>query len=172
MGILSGNPKNEPLHYGEVMGIWSYAQKTKAMYAGYQTLLNHAGDKDLRDLIEDLVIDMKKEIPEVEEMLKANGIGLPPAPPDRPKAALESIPAGARVTDPEIAATIAADVAVGLTACSQVIGQAIREDVHALFLKFHSRKAVHGLRVLRLNKEKGWLVPPPLHVERPELAPV
>lgn len=24
MGILSGNPKNEPLHYGEVFGIWSF----------------------------------------------------------------------------------------------------------------------------------------------------
>ncbi len=24
MGILSGNPQNEPLHYGEVFDIWSY----------------------------------------------------------------------------------------------------------------------------------------------------
>jgi len=172
MGILSGNPKNEPLHYGEVMGVWSYAQKTKALYAGYQTLLNHAGDNDLRDLIQDMLTDMKRELPEVEEMLKANGIALPPAPPDRPKASLESIPAGARIQDPEIAATISADIAIGLAACSQVIGQAVREDIHAVFTKIHNKKGTYGLRVLRLNKEKGWLVPPPLHVQRPELAPV
>ena len=28
MGILSGNPQNEPLHYGEVFDIWSYLLRT------------------------------------------------------------------------------------------------------------------------------------------------
>ncbi len=36
MGILSGNPQNEPLHYGEVFGIWSCLAATKAGVDTYQ----------------------------------------------------------------------------------------------------------------------------------------
>ncbi len=35
MGILSGNPKEEPMHYGEIFGVWSYLQTTKGFVAGY-----------------------------------------------------------------------------------------------------------------------------------------
>lgn len=51
MGILSGNFKEEPLHYGEVFAIWSNALSNNGMIAGYQTLLNHVGDKDLKKLL-------------------------------------------------------------------------------------------------------------------------
>ncbi|SFK48357.1 Protein of unknown function [Brevibacillus centrosporus] len=54
MGILSGNPQNEPMHYGEVFGIWSYLSTTKGLLVGYQTFINHTGDKDLKNFLEDL----------------------------------------------------------------------------------------------------------------------
>ncbi|OQP08190.1 hypothetical protein B1691_16515 [Geobacillus sp. 47C-IIb] len=53
MGILSGNPKEEPMHYGEVFGVWSYLLTAKGLLSGYQTLLNHTGDEDLKHFIED-----------------------------------------------------------------------------------------------------------------------
>ena len=52
MGILSGNPKEEPLHYGEVFDLWSSALVNNGKIAGYQTMLNHAGDEDLKKLLE------------------------------------------------------------------------------------------------------------------------
>lgn len=61
---------------------------------------------------------------------------------------------------------------MSLMACSQVIGQAIREDVGLMFAQFHTRRVQYGGTLLRLNKEKGWLVPPPLHQEQPEPANV
>lgn len=88
--------------------------------------------------------------------------------PNRPDAKLEDIPVGARFTDPEIAAKLAADNAVGLVACSQAMGQSIREDIGALFAKYHLTKAAIGLKILHLTKKKGWLIPPPLLVKRPE----
>ncbi|GAA4702247.1 DUF3231 family protein [Brevibacillus fulvus] len=172
MGILSGNPKDEPLHYGEVFGMWTYLFTAKAMMANCQTFLNHAGDKDLKALLEDMIQTQKKEIAQVEELLKANGVALPPTPPDRPKAALENIPVGARFNDNEIATALGSELAAGLVACSQIIGQSVREDVPAMFMDFHTNKAQFGLRTLRLTKEKGWLIPPPLHLKAPELAPV
>ena len=172
MGILSGNPQEEPMHYGEVFGVWSYLSTTKGLLAAYQTFFNHTGDKDLRDFLEDVTRTMKQEVEQVEKVLKVNGVGLPQSPPERPTASLESIPVGARFNDPEIAAGVARDISVGLVSCSQVIGQSIREDIAMMFTQFHTTKVQYGARLLRINKEKGWLVPPPLHLLTPELAHV
>lgn len=163
MGILSGNPTDEPMHYGEVFGTWSFLITVKGLIAGYQTHLNHAGDKDLQKLLEEAIQGGQEEIKQIETLLKENGIGLPPTPPERPKACLEDIPTGARFQDPEIAAAISMNIAQGLVSCSTIMGQSIREDIAMMFGQFHIQKAVLGAKVLRLNKEKGWLVPPPLH---------
>ncbi|MBS4191766.1 DUF3231 family protein [Bacillus sp. FJAT-49705] len=168
MGILSGNPQNEPMHYGEVFGAWSYLSVAKGLHAGYQTFANHTGDNDLKKLIEEAIQGLKQEISQTEELLKVNGVGLPPTPPDRPTADLESIPVGARFADPEISAAVSMDIAAGLVACSQIIGQCIREDIALMFGQFHTAKALLGAKFLKLNKEKGWLIPPPLHLQTPE----
>lgn len=172
MGILSGNPQSEPMHYGEVFGLWSYLTVTNGALVGYQTFINHSGDNDLKKFLEDIVENMKQEMKQVEELLKENGVGLPPSPPERPVATLDSIPVGARFNDPEIAASVSMDIAAGLVACSQIMGQSIREDIAAMFGQFHLSKATYGARLLRINKEKGWLIPPPLHVQTHESAHV
>ncbi len=48
MGILSGNPQNEPLHYGEVFDIWSYLLAAQGAIASHQVFMNHTGDEDLK----------------------------------------------------------------------------------------------------------------------------
>jgi hypothetical protein len=166
MGILSGNPKEEPLHYGEVFDIWSSLLVGNSMIAGYQTMLNHAGDDDLKKLLLDAIETGQQQRKQVEELLKENGVGLPPAAPEPPEACLEEIPIGARIPDPAIAATLSADIAAGLVACSAVIGKSIREDVAMMYGQFHLQKAALGAKALRLNKEKGWLIPPPLHLNK------
>ena len=157
MGILSGNPKNEPMHYGEVFSTWSFLLASKGAIAGYQTHLNHAGDEDLSKLLEEAIHGAKEEVKQIEALLKANGVGLPPTPPERPNASLDDIPAGARFADPEIAVTLSSKISAGLVACSTVMGQAIREDIAMMFGQFHVQKAALGAKVLRLNKEKGCL---------------
>ncbi|MCX7571080.1 DUF3231 family protein [Tumebacillus sp. DT12] len=168
MGILSGNPKDEPMHYGEVYMVWTYLHGELALRTCNQTLLNHTGDKDLRDYIKDKLESSQEVIEELTALLKANGVALPPSPPERADADLESIPAGARFTDMEVAATQAKDNAAGLVMCSKIMGQCVREDIAALFGKYHTKAAGYGLRLLRMMKEKGWLVPPPLHVNHQE----
>jgi Protein of unknown function (DUF3231) len=163
MGILSGNPTDEPMHYGEVFGTWSFLIVAKGLVAGYQTHLNHTGDEDLHKLLEEAIQGGQQEIKQIEALLKENGIGLPPTPPERPEVCLEDIPTGARFQDPEIAAALSMSIAAGLVSCSQIIGQSVREDIAMMFGQFHIQKATLGAKVLRLNKEKGWLIPPPLH---------
>lgn len=169
MGILGGNQKEEPLHYGEVSGIWQYVSGAKGMMAAYQTFMNHTGDKELKNFIQDKINNgMKPQIEEMETVLKENGIALPPAPPERPEAQLEAIPVGARFNDPEIAFSISKNIGTGLVALSQLMGQCTREDIAIMCGRFHADKAQFGLRLLKLQKEKGWLVPPPLHLKVPE----
>lgn len=168
MGILSGNPKNEPLHYGEAFDVWGYSMGKNLSLSCFQTYMNHVGDKDLKELIQDLMDQTKQEIDACNELLKHNEIAPPPAYPEKPSANREDIPVGARFTDPEIFANVYADLSASLVLSSQIMAKCIREDVAAMFEKYHTIKAAISLRALRLTKSKGWLVPPPLHVERAE----
>ncbi|WP_313890932.1 DUF3231 family protein [Psychrobacillus sp.] len=165
MGILSGNPKDEPLHYGEVFGIWTNIATNNGLIAAYQTFINHTGDKELEKIIEESIQVMKDENKHLEVILKLNGVALPPA---RQVARLEDIPLGARFNDPDISAALSMDVAAGLVACSQPMGMCIREDVALMYGQFHMSKVQIGAKLLRLNKSKGWLVPPPLNVDFPD----
>jgi hypothetical protein len=167
MGILDGNPKHQPMHYGEVFNVWEVSMMAKGTVSCYQVYLNHAGDKDLKQILEDLIDQAKTEIKECDKLLTDNGVVPAPIMADRPAVNLEDIPPGARFVDQEIGAKLAADTAAGLAACSAIMGMSIREDIGALFAKYHATKTALGVRILRMNKEKGWLVPPPLHVEHP-----
>lgn len=168
MGILSGNPKNEPMHYGEIFTVWTALTGCQGVIAANQTLLNHAGDKELKELLEETIELSKNDSRQLTDILKEQGIALPPAPPERPKADIEDIPAGARFMDPEIAMKVSGDLAAGIVACSTAMGMCIREDLALMFGQMHMAKSQLGAKALRLNKEKGWLVPPPLHIPQHE----
>ena len=71
MGILSGDPTKEPMHYGEVFATWSYLLTAKAAVASYQTKLNHAGDDDLKTLLNEAIENSKQENKQIEELLKS-----------------------------------------------------------------------------------------------------
>ncbi|MRN54756.1 DUF3231 family protein [Paenibacillus monticola] len=167
-GILGGNSKEEPMHYGEIFSVWQASMVAKGAISCYRAYGYHSGDHDLKKVLGDLIDQAELESSECDKLLADNGIASAPVMPERPQTKLEDIPVGARFTDPEIAAKIAADIAVGLVACSQVMGQSIREDIGALFAKYHLTKAALGVKILHMNKEKGWLIPPPLQVKRPE----
>lgn len=166
MGIMDSNPKNEPMHYGEVIGAWAFVGANNGLISAYEAFVNHAGDDDLIKLLEEAVHMMESEKKDIEKILKDNGIVPPPALPGRPKANAEEIPAGARFTDPEISAAISINVGQGLVSCSEVMGQCLREDLAIMFGKYHVERAMFGAKLLRLNKEKGWIIPPPLQMEK------
>ncbi|MCL6458605.1 MAG: DUF3231 family protein [Gorillibacterium sp.] len=172
MGILSGNPKDEPLHYGEIYNIWTFSAVAKGCVSFYQVYHNHAGDKDLKKLLKDLIDQAKQESKECDKILNDNGIIQPQVLPERPNVMLEDIPVGARLMDLEISDAISINLAVGLTTCSAIMASSIREDVGKLFASYHLTKAVLADRCLKLNKEKGWLAVPPLLIKRPETVKV
>ena len=162
MGILSGNPQNEPLHYGEVFALWTSLSVAKFRLDSYQVYINHTGDEDLKEFIKQVI---ETSIKELEEVLLHNDIAVPPTPAERPEADLEQIPVGARFQDAQIAYMVGADIAASVVACGQGVSQSIREDIGLLFAQMGAKKAKDGAALLQITKNKGWLVPPPLHHE-------
>lgn len=164
MGILSGNPQDEPLHYGEVFGLWSSLSVAKGALDSYQVFINHTGDKELKAFLKQVIeSSIKPSIKDIEEVLLNNDIAIPPTPAERPEADLEQIPVGARFQDAQIAYLVAADIAACVVASSQGMCQSIREDVGLLFGQIGAKKVKDGASLLQIMKDKGWLVPPPLH---------
>lgn len=70
MGILGKNPKDEPLHYGEIFAIWTNVLGNNGMIAYYQTLYNHTGDEDLAKIIEEAIQGMQEENRQLTNLLK------------------------------------------------------------------------------------------------------
>ena len=162
MGVMDGNPKKEPMHYGEVIGVWAFIGANNGLISGYEAFVNHAADDDLKKLLDEAIKTMKSEVKELESLLQENGITPPPSLPGRGKANAEDIPAGARFMDPEISAAMSINVGQGMVSISQVMGQCLREDIAMMFGKYLKDKILFGAKLLRMNKEKGWIVPPPL----------
>ena len=121
--------------------------------------VNHAGDDELIKLLEEAIKMMKSETKALEQILKDNGIALPPSLPSRPKANAEDIPVGARFSDIEISGAVSINVGQGLVSCSQVMGQCLREDIAMMFGKYIAERAMFGLKLLRLKKKKVGLFP-------------
>ena len=42
MGILDGNPKDQPIHYGEITAIWAFMGANNGLISGYEAFVNHA----------------------------------------------------------------------------------------------------------------------------------
>ncbi|MBB6453544.1 hypothetical protein HNQ94_001993 [Salirhabdus euzebyi] len=163
MGILSGKPEEEPLHSGEIFNLWNHLFATKSYLVTLQIFINHTGDKDLKALLEDLMENcIKQEEQQTEAILTANGIRLPPAPPARPNVEVKDIPAGARFNDPEIALLVQKEIATEKMQFSYIMGISIREDIAEMYGEFHQQRTEYEEKLLKITKDKGWLVPPPL----------
>ncbi|WP_067725603.1 DUF3231 family protein [Oceanobacillus damuensis] len=166
MGALMNKPQEEPFHSGEVYNLWSYLYSTKATLVTLQVLINHSGEEDLKVFLEDLLENVfTQEEQQVEALLKESGIRLPPAPPDRPNVQVEDIPAGARFNDSEIAVLVQKELMTGRILCSYITGIALREDLRTMFSEFSTQKEEYELKLLKITKEKGWMVSPPLNIK-------
>ncbi len=75
------------------------------------------GTQILKDFIKDVINNsIKPSIKEIEDILVANDVVVPPTPAERPEVDIEQIPVGARLQDAQVAYAIARDFANGITA--------------------------------------------------------
>lgn len=164
--MLKKQTQEEPLHSGEIYHLWTYLYDAKAVLVTTQVFINHTGDHDLKTFLEDLYEScLKQEEQQVEAIIKEAGIRLPPAPPDRPNVEVEDIPAGARFHDAEISLLVQKELSAGRILCSYIIGICLHEDIRSMFSDFQAQKEEYEQNLLKITKEKGWLVTPPISVK-------
>ncbi|GAF63979.1 hypothetical protein BTS2_0871 [Bacillus sp. TS-2] len=84
------------------MGIHKKIQANKDI-ADTLVFINHVGDNDLKELLQESVESGKTQVQQISELLKANGVALPPAAPEAPKTESNDIPVGARFPDADVA---------------------------------------------------------------------
>lgn len=152
------------LHYGEVYNLWSHLTKAKGCLAKYQTLINHCEEPELASFMQKMLENVvEPEIKKLATVLKDNGVETPPTPQEKPSVDFSSIPMGGRFKDPEIAMCVANDLAMNLTACSQIVALSIREDISKMFVAHHAELVKYGHDLQKIMLKHGWLVIPPLH---------
>lgn len=69
MGILTGNLKDQLLHYGEIYNIWMSSTMAKGLVSSFQAYTYHAGNKDLKKILEDIPVGARFTDQEIGAMI-------------------------------------------------------------------------------------------------------
>jgi len=165
----SATQPTHPLHAGEVSIAW-------ALYVGVSEarvicllLLNHTNDTDLKEMIEHIIADLEEPlIKRTKDFLVHEGVGIPPATGDKPRANEAQIPPGAKYTDAEIANLLVVKLEGMLNTCNFGIGQSVRDDVGALLLMAYQHVCAQGFTLKKLMQQRGWLRTPPMFPFAPD----
>jgi hypothetical protein len=153
-----------PLHVGEVMNLWFYLTATEQTMRGEQVSYNIVQDLELKEKLKDVINNVHGPIQkELTEFLKAEGIPLPNASPDKPIGDFRNIPEGSKLSDEEVASLISFNIVLGITYACRGMTEAVRPDVAAMFAKFQMKKLAYSITLKDVLMRKGWLKVPPYY---------
>ncbi|HWI53997.1 MAG TPA: DUF3231 family protein [Symbiobacteriaceae bacterium] len=153
-----------PLHYGEVMNLWTFLAAIQESRAFCLTALNHTEDPELKRIMERAVKDIEEPAAQqITELLKNEGVPLPQTTQDKTKANPADVPPGAKMLDEEIALYVLGKLEGLLLICSSGLMQSLRNDVSAMFYNLQARLLGEGYLLKNTMQERGWLKIPPFH---------
>jgi hypothetical protein len=168
-GVFNGD---QPMHYGEVMAVWTLMAAAQEGRTLCLTLLNHTEDVDLVHLIKRTIEDVQEPmIKQVSEVLKEAGVPLPPVVEDPSRSRPADIPAGAKLREVQISQILIGKIEAFLYMIQGGISQSLRTDIGTMFLKFQAMVIAEGAAARVVMQERGWLKVPPLHRQGAAVAP-
>ncbi|NRF92556.1 DUF3231 family protein [Paenibacillus frigoriresistens] len=154
--------EKSPLNVGEVMNLWFYLNATEQTMRGEQVSYNIVEDLELKEKLKEVINDVHGPIfAELTEFLKAEGVPLPEASPDKPIGDFRNIPEGSKLSDEEIASLHTFNIVLGINYASRGMTESVRPDVAAMFAKFQIKKFTYSITLKDLLMRKGWLKIPP-----------
>lgn len=151
----------EPLHIGEVMDLWTYYGMLSESNRFVEVGLNTTSDGDLIKLLKVSFDNCHKQIIEIQELLRSEGVPLPETSESKPKSDSRDIPPGVKLSDDEIANGLAIKNISSIMICAGGISQAIRLDVGGMWLKFFMVRVKYGVTLKGVMRKRGWLKIPP-----------
>ncbi|WP_227937329.1 DUF3231 family protein [Alkalihalobacillus deserti] len=162
----SDNDKGQetPMHIGEVMTCWTYFTAMKEMLRFEEVGLNTTTDSDVVKLLKDAYKMCKEQSDRLEKFLIKEGVPLPHTSPPKPDSSPLDVPQGVKMTDDELANSLAIKVAASLVECARGQAQAIRNDIGMMWAEFQAELLVFSTTLRTLKKQRGWLkIPPAYH---------
>jgi hypothetical protein len=163
-GFKGVHKADQPLHYGEVMAVWTLMAAAQEGRTLCLTILNHTVDTDLTPLIKRTISDVQEPmIKQLSEVLKDAGIPLPPIIEDPPRSSAEDVPAGAKLREEQIAQILMGKIEAFLFMIQSGLSQALRTDIGTMFVKFQAMVLAEGAQARTVMQDRGWLKVPPLH---------
>lgn len=152
-----------PPHVGEVNMLWALYVATAESRAFCLLMLNHTSDPDLKDTIEHFIADFEEPtVQRLSDVIKNEGIPIPPITADKSKANERDVPPGAKMTDSEIANLLVIKLEGMLMLAHTGVTQSLRDDFGAMFLSIYNHAVAQGFTLKKTMRKRGWLkIPPP-----------
>ncbi|MEN2769077.1 DUF3231 family protein [Ornithinibacillus xuwenensis] len=159
---FDNEPKN-PLHVGEVMGCWMYLALMDEATIYIQIGLNSTNDDEVKELLTQSLKQCEDQGKRFKELMKTEGISLPPTSEQRPNSDPNAVPLGTKLTDDEIMNGLGLKTAAAVVQCATAASQAIRSDVGALFTHCMLEKMKFGSTLKKAMRKRGWIKVPPYY---------
>ncbi|MGO4273324.1 DUF3231 family protein [Paenibacillus sp. TAF58] len=151
-----------PLNVGEVMNLWFYLTATEQTMRGEQVSFNIVEDPELKEKLKEVINDVHGPIfAELTEFLKAEGVPLQEASPEKPIGDFRNIPVGSKLSDEEIASLLSFNIVLGINYACRGMTESVRPDVAAMFARFQMKKFTYAITLKDVLMKKGWLKAPP-----------
>lgn len=159
---MDNEPKS-PLHVGEVMSCWMYLALMDEATIYIQIGLNTTNDDEVIQLLKSSLTQCEVQGARFKELLKIEGIHLPPTSEERPNSDPNSVPLGVKLTDDEIINGLGIKTVAAITHCATAASQSIRNDIAALFTHCMLEKMKFGSTLKDAMRKNGWVKVPPYY---------
>ncbi|MGP4080468.1 DUF3231 family protein [Pseudalkalibacillus sp. R45] len=160
--LVDNEPKN-PLHVGEVMGIWTYLTVINEAIRYEEIALNTTTDNEVKNLLIDAKKLCESQSQKLSNFMEKEGIPLPLTQPKKPISDSNEVPLGTKLTDDEIANGVSLKIVTAATECAIANSQTIRTDVALIWTEFYTEMLTFGATTKTLLRKRGWLKVPPYY---------
>ncbi|MFS0673810.1 DUF3231 family protein [Ornithinibacillus sp. 179-J 7C1 HS] len=159
---LDNEPKN-PLHVGEVMSCWMYLALMDEATIFIQIGLNSTNDDKVKEMLEQSLKQCDSQGKRFKDLLKKEGISLPPTSEQRPNSDPNAVPLGTKMTDDELMNGLSIKTVTAVVHCATAASQSIRNDVGLLFTHCMLEKMKFGSSLKVVMRKRGYIKVPPYY---------
>jgi len=160
--FVDDEPK-APLHIGEAMNCWTYLGMLEEEISLVQLMLNTTIDDELIETLRDAEKLAHSQSKKLKEFMQREGVILPTASEERPLSDPNAVPLGAKLSDEEIANSLAVKAVSNVMMCANGASQSVRNDVGFMFTQFLAEKIIFGANLKAKMRKRGWIKVPPYY---------
>lgn len=147
-----------PVNILEAGNLWSYFAGGMSTLRNEQLSYNLVEDEELKEWFKDAAENLHKPIlQEIKEFFDRENIPPPKIYPNLPVGDYRSLPAGAKLSDQELANLMSFNLLLALNYGMRGLTESIRADIGFLYAKCIMREISFAVTLKDLMQKRGWL---------------